>query len=64
MNPKPDMPFANCPQCNYSAAPDAMSTQRKHFDAHSFQCVRCLYQTETKATWLEAKRAWNRELRR
>jgi hypothetical protein len=52
--------FANCPHCNYSAPPDRVYTERKHFDAHSLRCSRCLYQTETKASWLEASLFWNK----
>lgn len=47
-----------CPHCQYSVAPEMVLTERKHFDAHSLKCVRCLYQTETKATWLEAEDAY------
>lgn len=52
--------MALCPQCSYSATPDEVFTGRKHFDAHAYRCVRCLYTTETKASWLEARRAWNK----
>jgi uncharacterized Zn finger protein len=53
--------YANCPECNYSASPDEIRGQeRKHFHPHSLRCVRCGYQTETKATWPDAKRAWNK----
>jgi hypothetical protein len=50
---------ANCPACNYSAPPESFKTERKHFDAHSFRCSRCLYQTETKPTLRDAMHAWN-----
>lgn len=50
----------NCPQCGYSVTPDKVFTERKHFDAHALRCVRCLYTTETKPTWIEAARSWNR----
>jgi len=55
-----DREFSLCPQCSYSAPPDKIRTERKHFDAHSLRCSRCLYQTETKASWLEAARFWNK----
>ena len=52
---------SNCPECNYSATPDTVIGQeRKHFFPHSLRCVRCGYTTETKSTWTEAIRAWNR----
>lgn len=50
-----------CPRCAYSVAPEMFMTERKHFDAHSLQCVRCLYRTETKATWAEAEAAYRRD---
>lgn len=49
-----------CPHCNYSVHPDMHSSERKHFDAHALQCVRCLYRTETKASWAEAEAAYRR----
>lgn len=53
--------YGLCPQCAYSATPDEiLGQQRKHFWPHSLRCVRCGYQTETKATWIEAKQVWNR----
>lgn len=51
---------ANCPQCNYSCEPTKIKTERKHFDAHSLECDRCLYRTETFPSHKEALRAWNR----
>ena len=48
----------HCPHCNYSAEPDRFRTDRKHFDAHALQCVRCLYRTETKPNWEEAEAAY------
>jgi hypothetical protein len=61
---KPKFEFSEmrwaCPQCNYSAAPEMERSERKHFDAHSLQCVRCLYRTETKATWADAEAAYRR----
>jgi hypothetical protein len=53
--------YGNCPQCDYSATPDEiLGRERSHFWPHSLRCVRCGYQTETKATWDGAKAAWNR----
>lgn len=52
--------YSNCPQCSYSATPDEVFTTRPHFDAHALRCVRCLYTTETKESWIEAARFWNR----
>lgn len=49
-----------CPQCQYSVAPEMYATERKHFDAHSLRCVRCSYQTETKATWADAEAAYRK----
>lgn len=49
----------SCPQCNYSAPPKEIFSLRKHFEAHSLECERCLYRTETKATWAEAIEAYN-----
>ena len=47
-----------CPACNYSAPPDLHFSERKHFVAHSLQCVRCLYRTETKESWADAEAAY------
>jgi hypothetical protein len=47
-----------CPQCGYSLMPNSARTMRKHFDAHSFECQRCLYRTETQPTWEDAHAAW------
>lgn len=52
--------YGHCPQCDYSASPDELLTNTKNFSAHSLRCIRCGYTTETKATWDEAKAAWNR----
>ena len=48
-----------CPMCDYSAPPDHIKTQRKHFDGHSLRCSRCAYQTETVASLRLAVRLWN-----
>lgn len=50
----------SCSQCNYSVTPNEIFSERKHFDAHALECVRCLYRTETKPTWEEAKAAYCR----
>ena len=55
-----DRDHANCPVCDYSAPPDRVRTERKHFTAHSLRCTRCAYQTETKASFTEALRFWNK----
>ena len=50
----------NCPWCNYSAPPDRVFTERKHFTAHSLRCSRCLYRTETMPSWQAAEDAWHK----
>jgi len=52
----------NCPWCNYSAPPDRLRTERKHFTAHSLRCSRCKWQTETKPSWPAAEAAWRKEI--
>ena len=53
--------YSNCPQCDYSAEPNKiLGVERKHHSPHSYECDRCGYRTETKDTWDEARRAWNR----
>lgn len=53
--------YCNCPECGYSAYPnEILGKERKHHWPHSLECVRCGYRTETKNSWDEAKRSWNR----
>jgi ssDNA-binding Zn-finger/Zn-ribbon topoisomerase 1 len=54
-----DRTHANCPECNYSASPERVYTERKHFSAHALRCTRCGYTTETKRDWGAADRFWN-----
>lgn len=48
----------NCPVCSYSVPPERLVSERKHFDAHSIRCLRCLYTTETKSSMAEAELFW------
>lgn len=48
-----------CKQCGYSVSPTYILTERKHFDAHSFECSRCLFRCETQSSKTEAIKAWN-----
>lgn len=48
-----------CPICNYSAPPERIKTERKHFDAHSLECTRCGYRTETTGSFASAARLWD-----
>lgn len=49
----------SCPVCEYSVPPKSIKSERKHFAAHSLQCVRCNYTTETKSSWGAAIAAYN-----
>ena len=51
--------YRYCPVCNYSAPPERMKTERKHFDGHSLRCSRCAYQTETTGSFASAARLWD-----
>lgn len=48
-----------CPVCNYSAAPERIKTERKHFDGHALECTRCAYRTETTGSFASAGRLWD-----
>lgn len=50
---------AYCPVCNYSAPPNRIKTERKHFDWHALECTRCAYRTETTGSFASAARLWD-----
>jgi hypothetical protein len=52
--------LATCKHCGYSVPPrEVKFEERKHYHGHAFQCLRCLFQSETGATWAEAREKWN-----
>ena len=51
--------FIPCKQCGYTAPPELQKTERKHFDAHAYECTRCLWKPETTSSKELALAAWN-----
>ena len=48
-----------CPMCGYSVVPERVKVERKHFNGHALQCVRCCYRTETVGSFISAARLWD-----
>lgn len=50
----------NCPRCEYSAPPQHIEKERKHFDSNRLECTRCGYSTATWPSREVAAFEWNR----